>query len=404
MNGPADQRSGVFSRTAAVWLVLVGVLSFVGLLVLTAYAPQLRGGGDGGAHALSRSAVGFAGVARLLKARGEEVIILRGPLRLGMVAKLVIVTPDADDKSSEVAGVPSAGPWLVILPKWNASRHPMRQGWVVTQGMVPADPIAKNILDGYGPRSVIQRRTGVWRPQLRWADGRPFPIGPVRNLQTFTGPYWTPVIVDETGAMVLGRTNDTYFLADPDLMNTQGISDLRTARAAMAIVDALSGPATPIVFDVTLHGFKQTRSVLRLAFEPPFLGATLCLALAALLMGMHAVVRFGPIRESGRAFALGKEALVDNTAALVRMAKREHRMAERYALAHRAEVAKATGAPPGLEDEALNAFLDRAGQAAGAGVFSELLAEARCAANPTDLMTVARKLYDWRVEMTRERR
>ena len=96
--------------------------------------------------------------------------------------------------------------------------------------------------------------------------------------------------------------------------------------------------------------------------------------------------------------------LVENSAALVRMARREHRMAERYALAHRALVARSIGAPHGLEDEALNAFLDRAGRASNAGVFTELLEEARRAANPADLMSVARKLYDWRVEMTRERR
>ena len=52
----AEQQRGVFSRAAAVWLVLVGVLSFVGLLILTAYAPQMRGGSDGGPHARHRRA------------------------------------------------------------------------------------------------------------------------------------------------------------------------------------------------------------------------------------------------------------------------------------------------------------------------------------------------------------
>lgn len=403
MSADEGQR-GAFSRSVAIWLVLVGVLSGVGLLILTAYAPQLRSGNDGGTHALSRSAVGFAGVVRLLKAQGEDVIIARGPLRLGTVARLVVVTPQLDNKADEIANVSIAGPRLIILPKWETIPDPKRQGWVLGHGLLPDKPVA-GILNGYGPRSVVVRRSGMAQPRLVGPDGRPFPSpGPIRNLQTFSGPYWTPVVTDETGAIVLGRTNETYFLADPDLMNTQGVRDLRTARTAMAIVEQTRGKGTPVVFDVTLAGYQRTRNVLQLALDRPFVGATLCVAFAALLLGLQAAVRFGPARPSGRAFALGKAALVDNTAALVRMAKREHRMAERYALASRAMAARAAGVPNDLRDEALNAFLDRAGVARGAEPFSGILDEARRAAHPADVTIVARKLYDWRLEMTGERR
>lgn len=400
----AKEQRGVFSRAAALWLVLVGVLSFVGLLILTAYAPQMRGGSDGGPHALSRSAVGFAGLAKLLESQRHDVILARGPLLPGAEARVVIITPRLGDTSADVAEVDIAGPKLVVLPKWIADRHPTRKGWVISHGPAPTGLIV-GLPKGYIPRTALKRRKDTAAPRLTGPDGQPFPSpGPVRNLQTLSGDGWNPVVVDEHGGIVVGRVNETYFLADPDLMNTHGLADLRTARTAMAIVDQVSGPGAATVLDVTVPGFKRSKNVLRLAFEPPFLGATICIALAALLMGLHAAVRFGPLKSGGRAFALGKEALVENSAALVRMARREHRMAERYALSHRALVARAIGAPHGLEDEALNAFLDRAGRASKAGVFTELLEEARRAANPADLMSVARKLYDWRVEMTRERR
>ena len=71
----------------------------------------------------------------------------------------------------------------------------------------------------------------------------------------------------------------------------------------------------------------------------PCLGATLCLAAAALLMALQALTRFGAPRQAGRAIALGKRALADNSAALIRLARREARMAPRYLDLTRASVA-----------------------------------------------------------------
>lgn len=395
---------GAFSRMTVVWLVLVGVISFVGLLILSAYAPQLRGRSGDETHALSRSAVGFAGLAELLRAQHRDVQIARGALRHGEKAGLVIATPRLGAESSDVSDIDIKGPKLVVLPKWLAAPDPRHQGWVVRIGVAPTRAIIE-VPKAYVPATEIKRRKDTAAPRLFWANGDPLPgPAPISNLQTLSGRDWKPVVVDERGAIVVGRVSETYFLADPDLLNTHGLADLRTATTAMALVDQLSDPSGPVVLDVTAPGGAHAKNVLKLAFEPPFLGATLCVAIAALLMGLHAAVRFGPVKASGRAFALGKEALVENSAALVRMARREHRMAERYALAHRAQVARAIGVPHGLDDDTLNGLLDRAGRAAGAGLFTELLAEARRAANPADLMTVARKLYDWRVEMTRERR
>ncbi len=399
----AEARAGPFSRATVLWLVLVGVISFVGLLILTAYAPQMRSRSGDHAHALSRSAIGFAGLVEFLQAQDRDVAISRAGVRRGDEAGLLIVTPRMGAESADVSSIDIKGPKLVVLPKWATAPDPRRSGWVVNYGTAPT-VLIEGVPKAYVPATRIERRKDTTRPILHGPDGRAFPSpGPIRHLQTLHGAGWKPIVVDEQGGIVVGQVSETYFLADPDLMNTQGLADLHTAESAMAIIDQLSGPG-PVVLDASAPGGQRTKHVLRLAFDPPFLGATVCLAAAALLMGLHAAVRFGPLRASGRAFALGKEALVENSAALVRMARREHRMAERYALAHRALVARAIGAPHGLEDEALNAFLDRAGRAANAGVFTQLLEEARRAANPADLMTVARKLYDWRVEMTRERR
>ena len=64
-------------------------------------------------------------------------------------------------------------------------------------------------------------------------------------------------------------------------------------------------------------------------------------------------------RREERAIALGKAALVENSAGLIRLARREARLGGAYAEVVRQEAARAVGAPPALQGEALDAYLDR---------------------------------------------
>jgi hypothetical protein len=213
---------------------------------------------------------------------------------------------------------------------------------------------------------------------------------------------------------------ETYILADPDLINTMGLKDVRTARAGVGILRILRDDRSvrqayrqdagrTIAFDVTLNGFARSRSVLKLAFEAPFVGATLCLVVAALLMGLHAAARFRAVRRGERALALGKDALIDNSAGLIRMAKREPALAPRYGELQRAAAIKALGGLRAggsrLEGQALTDFLDRQGERFGAAdSASRLEEETRTVRSLGDLMKVAAKWHQWRLEMTRERR
>ncbi len=193
-------------------------------------------------------------------------------------------------------------------------------------------------------------------------------------------------------------------LSDPDLLNTQGIADLNTARTGVEILDRLRAGGA-VVFDVSLNGLAHGRSLLKLAFEPPLLGATLCLLAGAIMMGLHAISRFGPAERPATVLALGKRALADNSAALVRMARREPRMAPAYAALTREIAARAVGAPRDLDEAQLDALLDRLGAAHGSeSRFSALAAEAAAAKTNAELMSVARRLYQWRGEMTRDHR
>ena len=403
---PAPTQAPAFSVRSVLGLVAVGIVAFAGLAVLSAYAPDLRAGQDGRAHALSRSAIGFAGAPILMKSLGESVVVSRTrPHSLKGV--VVVLTPEGVEKAEALRPFVGADQVLIVLPKWIAGPDPIRQGYVRKLGVMGKSERATPLLAGYSKATAAEVRKGVSRPVLRGAGG-PFgartypPLGPIDRLQTVAGDGWAPALVDETGKTVLAYSRkhpNVLLLADPDLLNNQGLANLDTARAGAAVLEALSanGERT-ILFDVTLNGYERGRGLGRLMLEPPWLAATLIAVAAGVLMGVHALARFGQPRRKGRAFALGARALVDTSADLVRMARREHELAPAYAALTQSLVAKAAGG------HAEQGWLEHLAQRRGAAAPGELAAEAEAAKGRDGLLAVARKLYVWRGEMTRERR
>src|SRR5262249_53482772 len=149
-------------------------------------------------------------------------------------------------------------------------------------------------------------------------DGSEATPAPIESPQTISGDDLTGYLIDQQNRNLLVQSEETgtYILSDPDLMNTHGLKDLETARLAASLIQAMRDGDGPVIFDLTLAGYRRSPNPLHLAFEPPMLGATVCALLAALLMGIHASVRFGSPLESKRSLALGKKGLADSSAAL----------------------------------------------------------------------------------------
>jgi len=404
----------VFSPKVAIALFLVGVFSFSAFVTLSTYAPDFADGDDAAAHALSRSAIGYAAAVKLARARGANVTVTRTAPTAG-TAPLVVLTPPS---KLTAADIDKLADWraLVVLPKHLAVPDFTHTGWVAATIPMAEDAVAE-ILADIAPKAKISRANGSASPVLTFdaaeaeridagADLRP---GAIADLQTVSAKDLIPVLRTADGRTVLGVIRlkdkpDTYVLTDPDLLNTQGLADIATARAGMAILDALRAPGDPIAFDVTLHGFERTRSLLRLAFEPPLLAATLSLLVAAALLAWRAATRAGPAAAETRTIALGKRALADNSAALFRLARREHTMARRYAAFTATLAAEKLGVWRGENDETV-AELDRIGGARGVGhKFSDLAAEASAAQTGADATAAARKLHAWNEEILRATR
>ncbi|MEO8113407.1 MAG: DUF4350 domain-containing protein [Phenylobacterium sp.] len=394
----------LFSPRVVLAMVLVGVFAFCGFAVLSAYAPDLRGGDDGRGHALSRSAVGYAGAVALLKAAGVPVVVSRaefGPQAQGGPG-LVVLTPEAGVDWKDVKRLSTERTVLIVLPKWTTTPDPRHKGWTLKTGSNAGQDAALGLLNAFSYKTTLARRAGWSTPRLAgagaaFAEGANLPLDRIDSFQTLAGEGWEPALVDETGRMVLARAKgrEVFVLAEPDLLNTQGLRGLDNARAGLAAIDVLRRYDQGVAFDVTLNGFERGRSLLRLIFQPPLLGATLAALAAALLMGWHAAVRFGPSLRPARAFALGELSLVENAAGLVRMARKEARMAPAYAALMEARVAASAGG-----DRAV------AGMARLGGTSDDRQTLVEAAGRVTDrseLLGLARRLHRWRMEMTRER-
>jgi hypothetical protein len=392
---------GAFRRGAILLIVMVGIAAFVGMLVLGAYAPELRSGKNGGAHALSNAATGFSGLVRLAEATGHNAQVLRHDY-LHDNEDLVVLTPEvAATDLSDVMTTRAAKVTLVVLPKWNSQRDPKKPAWVRVSGLV-AKREPEGVLAPQWKLKVSRAKTMSQMlftvPSHAPAEMR-FPASAVS--QFITGEGLEPIVTDGSGRIVLGKVPNApwFVLADPDLINNHGIADARRAEAALALLDFLnSTDAEAIYFDVTLNGLGSSKSPLKLMFDPPFLAVTLAIAAALLLAGLQALARFGVPLRPQRAIAFGKAALVDNSAALVRKARREARLGGRYAEMVRERMAALLRLPPTMPAEQVEQRLDALHSEQQ---FTSLAADAVSAGTPEGVLAAARALHQWQQEATK---
>ncbi len=384
-----DAGAGPFDSRSILMVIAVGVLAFLATLVLGAYAPDLRSGRNGGAHALSNAATGFSGIVSLARATGRNPIIVRSEDQLGS-EDLVVITPDHGWINIGNI-VEKRGPraTLLVLPKWDTAPDPEQSGWVRVSGLLPALDPARMLYPVTTLGIARERGNGTQLKAVPFGAPPELRLPAPAVLQTMTSNALEPIITDPAGRIVLGKLKDQqlYVLADPDLLNNHGMADERRARDALALLDYVNSTgATSILFDVTANGLGRSRSPLKLAFDPPFLAVTLTILAAMLLAGWQALARFGPVRRAERAVAFGKAALVDNCAALIRKAGRETHLGGRYVKVICDRAASLFRLPPSdpatlfVRLEALNherSLADAAEQARTARSRAELVSAAR---------------------------
>lgn len=183
---------------------------------------------------------------------------------------------------------------------------------------------------------------------------------------------------------------------EPDLLDNYGMARRQSAELAETLVRA-SGvkKGGPVLFDLTLSGLGQSDNLLTLAFAPPFLAATLCLLLAALITGWRAFLRFGPPFAPDRAIAFGKRALVANSAGLVRRSRRLHLLTGPYSDRVRERIVQALALPRTLDPAQAGDAIDRAlaSRHPDSEPFTAIVGRLKAARRPHDLLKTARDLH-----------
>ena len=192
-----------------------------------------------------------------------------------------------------------------------------------------------------------------------------------------------------------GRTDGqavfgVMLVAEPDLLNNWGLADETRAMLALDLVRiARQGTEDPVRFDLTLNGLGAARNLLTLAFEPPFLAATLTLLIALAIALWRGFARFGPALRPAPAIAPGKSQLIANGAQVIARSRRLRLLREPYGNLMRARVARKLG----LKDHDTDA-IEAALAARDAPSLEHRLQTLRAARQRGDLLRAARSLRD----------
>lgn len=397
-----EQGDAPFSARVVAILVAIALFSFGGVMVMAGWAPELRDRNQAGDHPYSTSALGYNGFVRLMETQGYPISVSR--LERSLETRdwgLMIVTLPAYGKFDVIEETSFQLPALMVLPKWYGRADPLNPARQADTRFIDARDLNDRLRTIYPDAEILRLGPSV---ELE-GDFEPGAVKADVRLQIIQSKELETVVGTPQGALVAydpGR--GLYILSDPDMISTFGLARVENAVFATRLVNYLrSSENEPILMDATLHGFSRSENLLKMLFSVPYIGATLVALASALLLGWAAVVRFGPPAREARAIALGKQALADNTAGLVTMARREMKMAPGYASLIRRRLARALGLPRSLPEGQLTEIFDRLGPAdSGGKTFSELEnALTGQAANREDLAQKARDLHQWRKAIIR---
>ncbi|MEZ5945732.1 MAG: hypothetical protein R3C13_12135 [Hyphomonas sp.] len=397
----ATSNSPFSTRTVAI-LIAVAVFSFAAVMVLAGWAPELRDRNEAGDHPFSTSAIGYNGFYQLLEDQGYPVEISRFKHDLestDWATRIVTLPHWIGDKALEDY-VP-VSTTLIVLPKWTGltdrDNPKFQKDTRFTDASTVNDLLALLKIGGEVGRIDVPAEVDTPFGEMA--------LKPDVKMQVIQSSTLEPVAGTKDG-ILLGQVpgEDIYVLADPDMINTFGLARIENARFAVQVIDYIRYSSDePIVFDATLHGFERSENLLQMMFDVPFVGATLAAFATALLLGWAATVRFGPPAREGRVIALGKQALADNSAGLVTMARRETRMAPGYLALMRRRAAADIGAPKTLTEAQLSALFDRLGPEDQSGkTFSQIASSLKTTTpNRETLLHSARELWRWRHDILR---
>lgn len=394
-------------------LVLIGIFSFTALVTLSGYAGDLRQKNNGQAHALSRSAIGFGGLTRLLGDMDYDVRMARTEnVKYEDNNALRIFTLSRPYQADGLDELNLASPTLIIMPKWitmpvKGSAGWVQKGWGDTHvwDVDNHERDLKELTDEVSFTSIKSDDKSIsYTVSSTVGDKSITPGFEIEKLQWLKGKNLLDIYRVKAGPILVRiQDTDTYILSDPDFMNTMGIKNKSRARFAVdmietVIADAGADPGR-VDFDLTFHGFGGKTNIVKILTQPPFLAATLCLLAAGGLIAWQAFSRFGDPLKVKRDYALGKFSLADNAARFIRIAGREPNMAEDYTALIRKQVVRELNLR-GRRPKDIDTILGRREEALSLpNTYVDLQNRAGVTIDNMTLMQLAEDLEYWKLKM-----
>ncbi|MEO1303501.1 MAG: DUF4350 domain-containing protein [Pseudomonadota bacterium] len=330
MSDRLPQATNPFAATLPALLIGFGTLLFTAIFVLLAWSPELVSKNRAGEHPYSDSALGFAGLVKLLEADGQTVKVSRltstldyseGPL-------LLTIPSYGFNRASDFDLMDVTEPALYVLPKWSGIGDREKPSWQKDTELLPRE-IAERRLQRFDSDATLWRLRNPGTIETPFGQQAPTFE---HEMQVIESDSLQPVI-DLPGGDLLVKVpgRDIYILSDPDVLNTFGLARRDNARFALSLIEWLKDyPTDPITLDATLHGFERSENLLRAIFDVPFLGATLIGFVTLVLVGWAGFTRLAPPVSDAQIPTFGKTALAESSAGLVSMARREGLMAPAY--------------------------------------------------------------------------
>ena len=336
-------------------------------------------GGDSpevtGPNALSRSAIGYAGLAGMLEHLGLPVAKRAGDRKdvAGPGSVVIIAEPQPSSEAEENGfALGKASGAVFVLPKWQGIPSDSHDGWIDDAVPMPlgnADwTLARSGASGHTVRAPAP---AAWSTNTLGLVPNPGPI-----VQLIADSDLTPIVASDQGILI-GETRQKgrriRVVADPDILSNQGLLKGENARLALQLIRELHNGSGKIVFDTTVRGTAAgggapKLDLLLLFFRFPFAWVTILVVAATGLLLWATMPRFGKSETAPDLFEAGKKPLMHNVANLLDFAGHQEVVVSGYVQSTVRAVARRLHAPRDLGGGALLDWLDRAGRARGVTV------------------------------------
>ncbi|MGB3722720.1 MAG: hypothetical protein WA979_07880 [Pacificimonas sp.] len=388
-----------FRTKTVVLFVTGGVLAFFAFLLLFTFSDELQGAEDGEAHAMSVSATGYRAAAELIERMDGDVAMSRNASREPS-ERLYILTPrvftNPELLAERARHYSEIGYVMIVLPKYY-TRAMQEDGpdldanpaWAERTGTIGI-PALEQLLSGLGTFSIAEA-VPVGTDSGSWYDG----------FRTISGGKLEAFLTDGDGRFAgawMGE-EDIAIVPDGNMMNNLALAKLENAERLLEIIDTATFESNrKVTFDLTLNGFESGESALKRAFTPPLLGVTLAALLTAIFAGLAAAVRFGPALREARAVEYGKQALLDNSADMIKLTRREEASAASYIDVIRRAAARDAGLVQTAAPDVLDKQLDRFG-GEDAPKFTGLTFALYSATTRSEILGAAQALHQWKKDI-----